>query len=131
MSIKKRAIFIGIIIGIVLLSSILSIVIMRQNLGSGTIAYIYQDNVIIRKIDLSKVDEPYEVRIDAKNGGYNILRIEKGKIGVIEASCPDLLCKNMGFISNSLMPITCLPNHMVIVVKIKETAPNELDGVAY
>ena len=54
-----------------------------------------------------------------------------GKIKIADASCPDKLCVNMGYISEPLMPITCLPNHLVIrIVNDGEESPS-LDGVVY
>lgn len=129
MSVKRRAYLVGIIMLTLLIISIIAICVMKSNTENGAVAYLYQDNIVIKKIDLSQVEEPYELRVEAKNGGYNIVRVEKGKIGVVEASCPDLLCKNVGFISNSLLPVTCLPNHLVIVIENNEKV--DLDDIAY
>jgi hypothetical protein len=81
----------------------------RARAGGGT-AVILQDNEVIRRIDLSAVTEPYSLRIDNSSGGYNIVLVEKGRISVTEASCPDKICIHQGKISDSLKPIVCLPN---------------------
>ena len=40
-----------------------------------------------------------------------------GSIGIITADCPDKLCVHQGFISDSRLPITCLPNRLVIQLR--------------
>lgn len=136
MNLKKRMAIMVLLIVLMLAGSITAIFVLKgNNGGSNVVAYIYRDNELIKEIDLSNVKEEYDVRIDYKDGEYNILRVRQGSIGIVEATCPDHLCMNMGFISDSVMPVTCLPNHLVIQVKSKgENKDNEsetLDGVAY
>lgn len=130
MSLKKRAIIISAVIVVITAGSILCIIYMYKTADTGTYAYIYQNDRVIQTIDLSNTDDTYRITIKAPDGGYNIIEVRQGSIGVAEASCPDGLCMNMGFIDNSLMPVTCLPNHLVIKV-IDEEETNELDGVVY
>lgn len=129
MSVKVRAIIITAVIAIITLASAAVIIYMYKSADEGAYACIYQDDEIIKTIDLSDVDEPYRITIENDDGGFNIIEVRQGSIGIVEASCPDGLCMNMGFIENSLMPITCLPNHLVI--KIIDEKPQEFDGVAY
>lgn len=129
MSVKVRAIIISVVIAVITVASVLCIIYMNKTAESGTYAYVYQNDKIIQTIDLSDVDEPYRITIETENGDYNVLEVRQGSIGVVEASCPDGLCMNMGFIENSLMPVTCLPNHLVI--KVIDEKPQELDGVVY
>ncbi|MGE4354258.1 MAG: NusG domain II-containing protein [Oscillospiraceae bacterium] len=97
--------------------------------GSGTIAVITQDGKELQRIDLSHVTEPYTIRIDSDNGGYNIVEVEPGRIRVLEASCPDQICVNQGWISDSSKPIVCLPNKLMIVIEDGEN-PDGLDGIS-
>ncbi len=55
--------------------------------------------------------------LNTGDGEYNDILVENGKIRIADASCPDKLCVNMGYISEPLMPITCLPNHLVIRIE--------------
>lgn len=127
---KKRAFVLCAVICVILLASIGMIIYMNSR-KTGAVAYIYQDNKLIKTVDLN-VTESYQITIDAPLGGSNVLEIRNGSIGVVSASCPDHLCMNMGFISNSLMPVTCLPNHLVIRVdNEREAATSDIDGVAY
>lgn len=128
-TINKRAIILVALVVIALAASAIAIIITRSNAGNQErIAKLYRNNELIETIDLDKVTEPYQLRIEYGDGNdYNIVEVRNGSIGVVEASCPDLLCKNVGFISNSLMPITCLPNHLVI--KVESKGKTKKDGV--
>lgn len=129
MNIKRNAIIVSIIIGLLLFISVLYITIMNKSLNNPKYAYIYQNNEIIDTIDLDNVEEPYTITIKGSNNCYNTIEVRNGSIGIIDASCPDGLCKNMGFISTSVLPITCLPNHLVI--ELSNDKSSLLDGQAY
>lgn len=75
-------------------------------------AVIVQDNEIIYKFDL-KSAENQEIRIDCRDGGYNIVEIADGQIRISDADCPDKTCVNMGFLSGNV-PVVCLPHKLVI-----------------
>jgi len=111
-----------------ILFSTLSMFFMRSKSGGST-AVIIQNNEEIYRIDLSKVKDPYTIRIDKPEGGYNIVHVEKGKICVSEASCPDKICVNTGKISDSLKPIVCLPNKLMVLIE-NEKDPGVPDTLA-
>lgn len=129
---KRNAVIVGtVIIGLLLFSSA-AVFYMNQSEKTGTYACIYRNNELLKKIDMQEVKEPYTIKIEGEDGAYNILEIREGSIGIIEASCPDHLCQNMGFISNVWMPITCLPNHLVVRLETeKYDTENTIDGIAY
>ena len=52
--------------------------------------------------------------IEGKDGGTNQLVIQGGEAWLEDASCPDLLCVNMGKISRNGQSIVCLPNQVVV-----------------
>ena len=87
---------------------------------SGTVARIYVDGEEYDSIDLSAVAAPYEVTVETEYG-YNILRVSHGAIEVIRADCDEQVCVNQGEITDSLIPIVCLPHRMVI--QIEEAQP--------
>lgn len=131
MNLKKKTMIMIAVIALLVVGSVSAIVYMKlQASDKGMIAYIYRDNEIIKTIDLSNVTEPYKLTIEYNENEFNVIEVRKNEIGIIEASCPDHLCVNMGFISDSLMPVTCLPNHLVIRVEVKGEN-SELDGMAY
>ena len=80
------------------------------------VARIKSDSTVIDTIDLSKVDEPYEFEI-RNELGYNKVRVEKGRIAVIEADCPDKVCVNQGYIEEGGLPIVCLPHKLTITMQ--------------
>lgn len=77
-------------------------------------AEIYQNGELIKSIPLDDVTAPYTFTITGDNGCTNEIEVRPGSIGIRSASCPDKLCVRQGFIKNTLLPITCLPNHLVI-----------------
>ncbi len=89
----------------------------RNTQTGGTIACIYVDGALYETVDLNAVAVPYEMKIEAEDGNYNIISVAHGKICVSEASCPDQICVNQGWIQDSLIPITCLPNRLVIKIE--------------
>ena len=94
-------------------------------------AEIYQNGVLIQTIDLSAVKEPYSFIITGENGAANEIQVNPGSIGILSATCPDKICVHQGFLTNDLLPITCLPNHLVIRLVPAKDAPSSLDAVTY
>ena len=72
-------------------------------------ACIYQDGVLIHKINLSDVEKPYTVTV-----GSNVILVEKGQVSMSDADCPDGLCIKQGAITGNARPIVCLPNNVVV-----------------
>lgn len=89
------------------------------------VAEIVSDGKVIDRIDLSKVDEPYEFEV-RNSLGCNTVRAEQGRIAVIEADCPDKVCVNQGYIEAGGLPIVCLPHKLTITM----TDSGEIDAVA-
>lgn len=81
------------------------------------VADIYQNGSLLQSIPLEEVTAPYHITVSGDNGCINEIEIRPGCIGIISANCPDKLCVHQGFISNSRLPITCLPNRVVIVLR--------------
>lgn len=79
-------------------------------------AQIYQDGELLRTIDLNAVAVPYEFTIECDDG-INTIYVEHGAISVKFADCPDQICVNQGSISDSLVPIICLPHRLVIKIQ--------------
>lgn len=81
------------------------------------IADIYQDGELLYSIRLSQITEGSTLKICGANGATNIIGLEPGRIGMLEATCPDKLCVKQGFYSSPTLPITCLPNKVVIQLR--------------
>lgn len=78
--------------------------------GEPAYVRVVQDGNVTMLLDLSQ-EQTLELR--GANGGSNVVRIQEGKIAVIEASCPDHVCMAMGY-RNSGAPIACLPNGLIL-----------------
>lgn len=126
---KKNAIILVAIIAVLFLTS-LSFIFLKGDV-SCRYAYIYQNNTLIKTIDIDNIENSYTFTISNENGGFNTIVIKDGSIGITDASCPDSLCKNMGFINTDAMPITCLPNHLVIKLSDDISNKEDIDGIAY
>lgn len=105
---------------IVLAAGIVSCIVVLGIRVDKPVARIYQNGVLIREIDLEAVSESHVITVEGENGSYNNILVEKGKISVIEASCPDHVCINQGTISDGITPIVCLPNKLVIKIENSE-----------
>ena len=84
--------------------------------NGGVIADISVDGELVRTVDLSAVAEPYDITIQTEYG-TNVVHVAQGAISVIEADCPEQICVNQGPITDSLLPIVCLPHHLVIQIE--------------
>ncbi len=96
--------------------------------SSNLIADIYQDGTLIKSIPLDEVKEDYTFAVTGDTGCENIIAVQPGSIGIQSASCPDKLCVKQGFISNTRLPITCLPNHLVIQLREEIDASEKNDN---
>lgn len=93
-------------------------------------ACIYQNGLLIYSIPLDQVTETYRFTIEAAEGGYNIVEVSPAGISIAEADCPDQICVRQGRISDSLLPITCLPHRLVIELDPRPSAPTP-DAIVY
>jgi hypothetical protein len=121
---KKTGFWIA-ILGVILVCSMLPLLLLRGN-GEGGIARILVDGEQLRSVDLaSSATETFEVV--SEDGDRNVVAIERGRIRVTEANCPDQVCVRQGWISDSATPIVCLPHGLVIEITGVEDGP---DGAA-
>ena len=95
---------------ILLLSAAFAYFTTRQQ---GNYARIYQNNILIKTINLSAVITPSDFPIYSENG-VNTVTVEPGRVRISEADCPDKSCVRQGWISDGTMPIICLPHRLVI-----------------
>ena len=101
--------------------------IVHINGRSGKTAVIKRDGEIIKTIDLSAVSAPYEIKIESDNG-YNIIYVEKNRISVKDADCPDRLCVKQGAVENGAYPIVCLPHRLTVGIENAEDGVDAVSG---
>lgn len=87
---------------------------------AGTTAVIYVDGREYRRVDLSKVKEPYVIEIETVYGRNSVL-VEPGAISVSSADCPDKICVHQGRLTGAGIPIVCMPHRLVIDIEGGET----------
>lgn len=91
--------------------------LLLKNSGSaGTTADIWLDGELYESIDLDAVTIPYDLTVESEHG-YNVIHLEHGAISVIDSDCPDHICIDQGTITDSAIPIVCLPHRLVIEIR--------------
>ena len=105
--------------------------IREEAAGRQYYADIYSEGKQLDSIPLWQVSESYTLQIVSENGGTNELLISRGEISVKEATCPDQICVHQGILSDSALPIVCLPNRLVIQLREADDGDALLDGVTH
>ena len=82
----------------------------------GTMAVISVDGEEIERIDLSRVEDSYDIVVETAYG-RNTVHVEPGAISVTEADCPDRICVHQGKLTGGGIPIVCMPHHLVIEIE--------------
>ncbi|MCM1412604.1 MAG: NusG domain II-containing protein [Lachnospiraceae bacterium] len=124
---KKNAVIISAFLALSALFSLLYLLVPKSGgpAAGGYTAEIYQDGSLLYRIPLSDISENRTFTVMSAEGGINEIEIRQDSIGVISADCPDRLCVHQGFITNDKLPVTCLPNRLVILLR---PAPGEPDN---
>ncbi len=120
---RKKLILALIVVLMLVVGSVASYFVINRKINNKT-ACIYQNGELLYDIKLYNVDEPYTLKIEGENGSYNIVEVRHNEIGITKATCPDKICVHMGFISNGAVPVTCLPNRLIIVVSGGKDEPD-------
>lgn len=120
---KSTRFWVIVIAAVLIISATASIFILRS-VESST-ARIYQDGKLIDSINLSRVTQAYTLTVSG--AVENTIMVDTGRICVLEATCPDQVCVHQGWISNSIVPVVCLPNALVIQI---EGGDSGIDAIA-
>lgn len=102
-----------ILIVILMLVSFLSLFFLMQQTTQANKADVYVKEEKVLSIDLNK-DGHYSV--DGTNGKVEI-EVKDHAIRVTQENSPHHLCSRQGFVSDSNVPIVCLPNETVIQIE--------------
>ena len=100
--------------------------LLRDDDSDAVMARISRDGVTIEEIRLDRVKEPFTRTLEDTTG-TNVIAVEQGRIRIIEADCFDQICVHQGWISDSSLPIICLPHRLVVEIVGTE---GDLDGGA-
>lgn len=86
---------------------------------------IYVNNKLYETYD---INAKKEIKIKTENG-YNIIEIHNEGVEMKDASCPDKVCVNTGFINKNSESIVCLPNKVNIKI-ISDNHESENDAIS-
>lgn len=135
---RKKAVFLAAALLTIAVLCCVRIYIVGHETPSGDHALyadLYRNGELFQTIRLDTVIGEYTFEVTGENGAANTVCVRQGSIAIVDASCPDQICVHQGFISTSLLPITCLPNRLVIRVREEVTAPENAtlvpDGITY
>lgn len=90
-----------------------------SGINGGKTARIYRNGELLHELTLSS---DTDIMLES-----NTIQINGGKIGVVEADCPDKLCVKAGFI-NGAIPIVCLPNRVEVRI-VSDKSLYDYDGI--
>ena len=134
---KKALLLTAVLLVIAVLCVVRIYVVSHSSVDDGQALYadLYQNGELLQTIRLDTVIGEYTFEVSGDNGATNTVCVRPGSIAIVSASCPDQICVHQGFISTSLLPITCLPNRLVIQVREEAAVPEGTtlvpDGVTY
>lgn len=120
------AVILSVFLALLLAVSLIAVLSPKRSSNS-YVADIYQNGELLQSVALSGVDSPYTFTVEGEDHCTNQIEVRRGSIAVISADCPDKLCVGQGFISDSRIPITCLPNRLVIVLRAEDEAGTSAD----
>jgi len=100
--------------------------LLRDGRTDAPVARITRNGVLLEEIDLDEVAPPRSLTFADENG-TNIVQVERGRVRVSEADCPDQICVDQGWISDGTSPIVCLPHRLMIQIV---DGGGDLDGAA-
>ncbi len=89
--------------------------LLRDRGTDSPVARITRDGVLLEEIDLNSVDAPRSLAFE-DGSGTNTVLVEKGRVRVSAADCPDQICVNQGWITDGTVPIVCLPHRLMIEI---------------
>ena len=128
--IKKEFILISIILiiafGVYGINIYINIYINRLSENEKKTVNIYIEGKLFKSVD---IDTYEEVKIDTEYG-KNLVIIDRGKVRMKEASCPDKVCVHMGWISKTIQNIVCLPAKVHVEIAGKDDDKDGIDAVS-
>lgn len=92
-------------------------------------ATITVDGEIIETVDLSKLSGMREMTLQSTPSVK--VRMENGKICVVEAECEDKLCVNCGWLDSDGAMAVCLPAKVVVSVDSTKADSEAPDVITY
>ena len=120
---KNEIIFVGIIF---LVAAVFFGINFHENRKNGNIVESTVNGETYQRIPLNKNQT---IQVKTKGDNLNEITIQDGEVYMSKSTCKDHLCENMGHISIVGVPITCLPNKVVVTIKGEDENKNQIDSV--
>ena len=115
-----------ILIAVLLLGGVGFSLYTKHSTKSAT-AVIYIDGEVYQKIELEKVDKPYELTLPCSPEAT--LLIGNGSVSFHSANCTDKVCVNTGRLTKRGDTAVCLPAKAVVVIENGEN--KDIDALVY
>lgn len=97
--------------------------------GSLPVAEILQEGRVVERVALDPSALPREWVLSSPGGGVNRVRLEGGRICMVEANCPDRDCVRAGWLDRPGQTAVCLPHR--VALRVRGTGKGEgMDGIS-
>lgn len=83
--------------------------ILEISLKNGQYRILNEDYIV-------SIDEDSFLYVVQGDNGDVVIEYKDNKVGVIDEISPQNICQKQGFSNSPLLPITCLPNQVVIII---------------
>ncbi len=103
-----------VILGIVLTAFFILVSTYEKNTIEKT-AVITQNNIVLDRIRLDRVSEPYTINYGGDYPGT--ITVENGSIRFSHAECPDQVCVDTGWITRPGQIAVCIPAGVIIKIE--------------
>ncbi len=100
----------------------------RSRAQAGVTAVVLVGGEEVRRIDLTKVEAPYEIELNTIPAVT--LTVEPGAVSVSKAACRDKLCVKAGRLTKVNDSAVCLPARVTVRL-IGKTDPGGVDAAVY
>lgn len=97
----------------------------------GLQAVVTADGKEIRRINLDQLTAPFEFVVGTGPNGEqkNVIEVDRGRVRVREANCPEQVDVNQGWLTRSGQSAICLP-HRVVVKIVARDGRDDVDEIA-
>lgn len=112
---------------LVLITSVICIFLQKHSKKNPATATVYVNGCEYIKINLNTAEDT-TIPIILENGASNTIEVRHHDIRMLSGSCPNNLCVRQGWASESLVPIVCLPNNVVISVTYESASSGREDA---
>jgi len=116
---------------IILLSLIIFVAFQVYGFADGkTYVLIEANGKLYQKVSLGKDGPNLTIHVPVATG-ENIVEIDRDRVKMLYAQCPDQDCIRQGWISRPGQIIVCLPNKMVIKIQSDKYVSGDVDEVTF